>query len=169
MTGAAVLIEPNVPPRLKAHVQRHVDRLRPLMGLTDWQITIVDWPTIQMLKEMSGTEYHAWISPTSGARHALLWLSDDFYADTFAGQRETLVHELLHCHHFPEEELVMQALRQLLGVERHDVIRLWWTQDNEYAIDAIATAWAPMLPPFTYPKSLLPALRRMGWEDEETA
>lgn len=167
-TIRASAVKAQIPdPLLTARMQRYVDQLRPLMGLSDWKIEIVDALTSEMLEEMEEDpdEYSAWISPAHGARYAALWLSIDFYIHTDSEQRQVIVHELLHCHHYPEEDLVMDELGRWMAPGQHMVIKRWWTQANEYAVDAVAHAWAPRLPEVQWPRALRPALRLLGRPD----
>jgi hypothetical protein len=52
---------------------------------------------------------------------------------------------------------------------QHAIIKRWWTQVNEYAVDAIAHAWALTLPAVQWPRTLRPALRLLGRPDAAEA
>ena len=123
--------------RQQKKLQRYIDRLRPMLGLADWEVFVRPDPT---------EEGHlATIYPIWGCRAANLRFDSDFCEKDPAYQRETCVHELLHCVHAQTQHQVefvlpnhMEAGAELFGA--------MYEQANEYAIDGLAVAIAPLFP-----------------------
>jgi hypothetical protein len=99
------------------------------LGLRDWRVAVSDDPP-----EDPGAT--ASIECVEGRRLAILRLSDRFLAGRPADQRQTVTHELIHCHLAPLDQVVMAA-----GLSDP-----WVRVILEYAIDGLAAAVAPMLP-----------------------
>jgi len=107
------------------------------MGLGDWHITLD--------KMLPNGDALAQVHITYGQKRARIQLSRQFKRLPREGQRQTLVHELVHCH---LERVRLSSLNwtgplgkkatQMAVNEVHDHI--------EFAVDAIATAWAETLP-----------------------
>lgn len=102
-----------------------------LMGLSHWTMSVSHRPPEE--------GNIASVGMTRGRYYATIYLSDRFLDDDSPGeQRDTVVHELIHC--------------QLAAVDRlaQDNIpsRLLGTFDNlvEYAIDLMAKSWSQLLP-----------------------
>lgn len=105
-------------------------RLADSMGLRDW--------SVHVLSGRPGDDENASICCLWGRRVAEIKLSDDWFADDPPRQRQALVHELIHAHLASMHWLVQDALEPSL----HPAYEL----TLEYAIDAMAEAWAPFLP-----------------------
>ncbi len=107
------------------------------MGLGGWIIEETEAPATEgCLAE---------IEPTYGQRHAKLSLCKEWDTLDPVEQRDTIVHELLHVH--------LSHLTQLA----HDIVetvdegatkaaRASLSLAEEYAVDAMATAWSPYMP-----------------------
>jgi hypothetical protein len=66
--------------------------------------------------------------------------------------RQTVCHELLHCHFAAMWHQARQDLLDRLGQDTYDVFIASFERNMEYAIDAAATAWAEHLPLIEWPK-----------------
>jgi hypothetical protein len=117
------------------------------LGLRDWRVAVSDDPP-----EDPGAT--ASIECVEGRRLAILRLSDQFLAGRPAAQRQTMTHELIHCHLAPLDQVMMAA-----GLSDP-----WVRVILEYAIDGLAAAVAPMLPlpPSAGPPELDPAWHANG-------
>lgn len=112
------------------------------MGLTDWSFT---------LKDMEHEDALATITVSFGRQEACIELSPAFYAADPEEQRTTLIHELLHAHHAPVDELMENALPEALGKEALAVFAEAYRIMVERMIDPVSVAIANMgvipLPP----------------------
>jgi hypothetical protein len=61
-------------------------------------------------------------------------------------QRVCIVHELLHAHTERQRELLRTSLPDAMGRASYEVFMAAWTQLDELATDAVATAIAPKFP-----------------------
>ena len=161
-------------PETEDAAKAYIDTIADLMGLGDWDIVLHFKLPQAARAQMRGSsdDYDAWLEPVDGRRAAALWLPPNWYAASPADQRHTIVHELLHCHHAAEELLVRDELEHLLESFAVDVLHVpihrWWSQANEYAVDAISVAWAAMLPQPAWPKGT-PKLEHVPPESEYVA
>lgn len=121
-------------------LQGYVDEMRPLLGLAEWEVSVSDQPTVE--------EAHvATIYPVWGTRQANVRFSKTFFTHAPSFQRETVIHELLHCvfaqtQHQVEFILPQHASDEHVGALFHAM----WDQAHEYAIDGLAVAIAPRFP-----------------------
>lgn len=111
------------------------------LGLRDWEIRF-------RFDESPGDEDSlASIEPVYGRKYAILRLRDDFTDLPAAEQRQTLVHEFVHCHFsMLQHQLKSDDLMDHLGRGQHYA---WYEAAKmmlELGVDAIATEWAELLP-----------------------
>jgi hypothetical protein len=113
--------------------QRYARDLADRMGLKDWTI------------EFPGERWHANDNGGSasatlayGRRLIRIHLPDRFHCDSLEEQRDSIVHELVHCHFAMMDGMV----EDWLDGEKYKAYRRAW----EYGIDAMAAALAPHLP-----------------------
>jgi hypothetical protein len=66
--------------------------------------------------------------------------------------RESIVHELLHCHHDPCWRMVQSDLSEPLGKIAYYVFCDSYRRQMEFMVDGIAKAIAPRLPLIDWPK-----------------
>lgn len=117
--------------------ERYINKLANIMGLRDWEIHAVTEPI--------GEGNIAQCNLVFGQRVAAIALSENFFNQPPQEQRSTITHELIHCH-------VEQIMRHQKTFEELFPKDLWlafcWEQHEsmEYAVDAIAVAWAQSLP-----------------------
>lgn len=83
--------------------------------------------------------------PTRGRRFAALWFSDGWWDGSPEERRQTVVHELLHCH-FRPVDAVVEGIQTNLGDAAWGVFDAAYQDAQEYAIDAVAEALARGLP-----------------------
>jgi hypothetical protein len=100
------------------------------LWLRDWTIILKDEPPDD------GSA--ATINLTNGRKLAHLFLAYDFFDNSAEDQRETLIHELLHCH-FGEAGFVVEE-------ESSGEVHRAFIRALEYGIDAVAEAFAPLMP-----------------------
>jgi hypothetical protein len=81
-----------------------------------------------------------------GPAHAVrIYLSEDFDANTRAAQRETIVHELLHCHLNPlDSHLALQVKHWEAGSVM--AAKAGHRSHEEYVVDDLARIIAPSMP-----------------------
>ena len=106
------------------------------LELRDWRIHLADDPCDE--------PYVAEIKSVYGRKWATIYLSERWHELSPVQQRQTLVHELIHCHFRLVESLAEQAEM----VMPRATYRLWYTNHEhgvEYAVDALAEAIAPFL------------------------
>lgn len=129
---------PWTPARRKA-LTGYVTDLAGRLGLADWDVRIdFDAPAAD------GTA--ATITPWPNQRRATLQLGSGFADDPAEDQRQTLVHELVHCHLFALHELVRATCERVLDAQAADVADVAVTCAVEAATDALATALATAMP-----------------------
>lgn len=114
------------------------------MGLRDWRFSILHDPC-----ESSAL---AICTPTEGQRMAALEFAADFRELDPDVQRMTVVHELLHCHHAHTQDIARLHTTQFMGQHAYDAFHQTYRLVHEYAVDAVARAWAEDLPRIDWPK-----------------
>jgi hypothetical protein len=133
------------------------------MNLRDWEIVIHPTLTDKMRAQMHGGDYEAWIEPEHHRHFADLWFSRGFVQNrSIADKRHTVVHELLHLHHAREEHLLEEMLTDAHDWESAAMAKRWWTQANEYAVNAITDFIAPYLPLPNWPQAVSDELIAMN-------
>ena len=116
----------------------YVRLLASRMGLGDWKITMgkalpADGPDL------------ARIDISYGRKRAVLHLSLGVKEIARVDQRHTLVHELIHCYLEPVRLASLNWTSQL-GAKAAQMAVESVHYNVEFAVDAMATAWAPCLP-----------------------
>jgi hypothetical protein len=108
----------------------YVRLLADLLHLKDWSFTV-------MTEGPEGESAIAAINCAEGRKYAHVRLSDNFLCSDPESQRQTLIHELLHCHLAAADHVAGKMIK-----ENFDLFRL----HCEYGVDGIADAIAPLLP-----------------------
>ncbi len=116
----------------------YIRELADLCGLRDWTINILDDPP-------ANPGHAACVDVRYGRRWVNVSFHPDWAQERPESFRSTCVHELLHCHLKPMEWAV-NNVQDHLGVAVFSVFSHAYTDAEEMAIDAIATAWAESLP-----------------------
>jgi hypothetical protein len=131
-------------PARRRAVAEYIAKLQGILRLRDWEIAINFEPA------PASEEAYATIVPEPDQRRATLQFTDLFFSQTPSAQRQTLVHEMLHCYFFGVESLME---RMLNGISE-DVARACvpaMNSQTEMIVDAIADAFAPLCPEFELP------------------
>jgi hypothetical protein len=116
----------------RASFAPYLRTLADLMGLRDWRAEI------HAEEPPESPESRASVECLYGRKYCIVRLGDAFLDSAPADQRQTLVHELTHCHFDAAYSVAAEPLGEAVaGIYR----RLF-----EYGIDALAVAWAPHLP-----------------------
>jgi hypothetical protein len=111
-----------------------------VMGLKDWRIQI----NLEPPEDDGAT---AAIAPVYGRRYAELRFCEDFNERMPTEQRQTVAHELIHCH-LDELDTVLNTdtLTDIMGKPAFHLLHAHHHTALENATDALAEAIAPMLP-----------------------
>lgn len=125
-------------PALAAYFREVADRI----GLRDWTIEL------NYEEETPVSSAHASVECVYGRRLCVVHFGPSFWTQSREEQRNTVVHELVHCHLDPMDAVVRDMETQL-GSFVHSVLQDNHHRSVELAADAIATAvaWAFPLPP----------------------
>lgn len=116
----------------------YVGDLADRLHLADWHIAVnFDVPAAE--------DAYAEIVPHSNQRRAEIRVGSSFDSLDLAGVRQTLVHELLHCHLFAPHHLAEELLMASAG-KRSSLALIALNSAVEQATDAIAEAMAAMIP-----------------------
>ncbi len=116
------------------------------------ELELRDW-TINLLYRPSDRCNDAEIGCVYGQKTANLQVSENFRQLDRDRQRQTITHELLHCHwHLPSEMVVTKDLEAALGAQADQLFAEGFRRQLEYAIDATAAALAKHLPYIDWPK-----------------
>lgn len=113
--------------RFGSYLRDLADRL----GLRDWTVRVLDGAP-------DTPDAVATVDCPSGRKIAAVNLSDGFLDLSPAEQRQTLTHELVHCHFWPAYDLAHQYLSE-------DAFAAF-RQALEYGVDGLADVLAPHLP-----------------------
>jgi hypothetical protein len=116
-------------------VAKYLSRLAEAMGLGDWVLDVREEPADE------GTV--AEIDCTLGQKHARVYLCEEWTDLDPVTQRDTLVHELVHAHLSQLRHMADTLFDEVKGGK---VAKAAFHLVEEYATEAIAQAWAPLLP-----------------------
>lgn len=116
----------------------YVAALAPLLKLSDWSIEVSRMPC--------EADAVASIEPLYGQKRAILRLGPAFLSQSLEDQRQTVAHELIHCHLFAATELVRRTNDYALTEQGAEVAWVGFMSEVEYATDGLADAIAPFLP-----------------------
>lgn len=124
-------------------LQRYVDQVKPLLGLSDWQVSVGDDPP----------ESDGWLADCTTA-HSRKWASVRFSPETLdlptAIVTEIVIHELLHCTRAHTDDLVVFDLADSLDEQQMALLRPLWNRAMEYEVDQLARALTPLFPRFSW-------------------
>ena len=124
--------------RRRKLVDRFVAEAAARLRLADWEI-IIDYTT------HAGDDAVATIWHVPCQKRAVLLLNAPvFLSETAHNQRQTLVHELLHCHLFDVHETAALAAEAIPGAAHTATFKTLLTQRVEYATDALADAFVAL-------------------------
>lgn len=120
-----------------------------LFGLREWSIDVA--------REAPGdTEAQAECRVTIGRRHATIRFAPMFRACDLKTQRNTVAHELMHCHLAQIDHCVEWDLREAgaMSQQAHAIFFQTFSRLSEYTVDALAAVIAPMAPLIRWPRRL---------------
>lgn len=111
----------------------YVRTIADLIGLRDW--------TFELQPEFPADDARAaWCRPIYGRRLAHIAFRANTPEDTAAEVRNTVVHELLHCHLAPVQCQIERDLEPWLGKGTDQIFFDSFKRNLEYAVDALSTA-----------------------------
>lgn len=116
---------------------RYISALADAVGLRDWSISLQDDPCADDVNGTCQCVYGRRVASIALSRN---WMNADEY-----DLRETIVHELLHCHTDPIT-YPLAGIEDHLGSSLHTHLVSSQALALELAVDAIASAFAPRLP-----------------------
>ena len=138
MTKANVVAMP-----MDAWVVRYVNKLKNMMGLSNW--------TILMQTKPSSPDALGETEVVHGQHLAKMYLHKDFRKDTAEDFRATVVHELLHCHMAHLSEVVSEILQAEESDQKGQAILKATVNVLDYEIERIIDAiseslgkWMPL-------------------------
>lgn len=116
----------------------YIDLLAFAMGLKDWQFHLA-------AEKPDNPEHAASVDVRYGRKYAVIYLSDGWEQWQPSSVRQTLVHELLHCH-INHVRHPIDNIQSSIGTPLYNATWNAVTDYIEYAVDGIAEAWAQRLP-----------------------
>lgn len=109
------------------------------------RLRLADWTVIFDFDDSAGEDKFATMTPFEGQKRAIMAFGPGFLTSDANNQRQTLVHELLHCHlfemHFAHEHVLSQIPND--GVQK--LARDVFDDRIEYVVDGIADAFVPLV------------------------
>lgn len=133
---------------MDAWVIRYVNKLKNMMGLSNW--------TIIMQTKPSSADALGETEVIHGQHLAKMYLHKDFRKDTPEDIRATIVHELLHCHMAVIEEAVHEVLKpdpdDAKAKAIHKMVISLIEYENERIIDSLAESMGKWMPVPDMPK-----------------
>ena len=114
------------------------------MRLSDWSIIV----------ELSDKDKNVFATMESqpDQRRAILTITSNFLQLDEEDQKQTLVHEMIHCHLFALHYQAEEAFKIYSTSKAQEVFALMLESEIEKATDALADIIAPLLPGFILPK-----------------
>jgi hypothetical protein len=133
---------------MDAWVIRYVNKLKNMMGLSNW--------TIMMQTKPSSADALGETEVIHGQHLAKMYLHKDFRKDSPEDIRATIVHELLHCHMAVIEEAVHEVLKpdpdDAKAKAIHKMVISLIEYENERIIDSLAESMGKWMPVPDMPK-----------------
>lgn len=115
----------------KKKINKFVNSLQKTLRLQDWSIEVV-------FKEPKVESAYATMDTFGESRHAELRVSKNFFNLPKKLQKQTLVHELMHCHLFFIEGSVLNILKDVLPNSKAVMVHSVLTTEIERTTDALA-------------------------------
>lgn len=109
------------------------------------RVGLRDWTIVLCTGHPASDEAAAAVKPYYGRRYAEFRFRDDIYTRPVHEVRNTVAHELVHCH-VERMADVVDALEDPLGWIVHGVVREQFTVALEHTTDALAAVVADLLP-----------------------
>jgi predicted metallopeptidase len=121
--------------KTKKRIKVFVKDLQKALRLKDWTITV-------NFKEKAGSDAYAVIDPLAESRHAEVRVSKKFLDLSEEIQRQTLIHELMHCHLFFIDGAMAHVFEKTLSKKQRKIVDRVLTTEIERATDSLADAFA---------------------------
>lgn len=145
-------------PAEEKELQRYVRSVADELGLQHWHLEVEvtdEHPPADTL--ISDAEEDDWpaaatCDPIPGMHRATLRFSTGFREESPEDQRETVVHELIHCHLADLYEFGRKGMSDLVHQSVYDMFMYGFSLAWEHAVDGMARAWSPKLPLMEWPK-----------------
>lgn len=133
-------------PRREA-VESYLRVAQEKLFLRDWTIT-VDWS-----RSCKSDDAIATCTPMADSRHATVRLSRKFLTETPKMQTQILIHELVHCHLFALQDVAERTVEAAMPKGAYVVFNVALTVHVEMTVDALADAFAGLMPELVLPSS----------------
>jgi hypothetical protein len=138
--------------RDRKELGRYVRAVADEMGLRDWTLNLeVDSPDTPD-GAPDGMRWGASCEPVPGRKAATITFDPCHREAQPEDLRETVVHELTHCHFFGVWDTIRRDLLRSLGQDSYDLFTAGVERHMEYGIDAIAEVIAKQMPLIEWPK-----------------
>lgn len=108
------------------------------IGLRDW--------TLHLLDETADEDCNAQTRLIFGRKLASIRVATEFRELEPERIRQTIVHELVHCHFAAATNQVEHDLSEHLGSQASNLFFAGFLRNLEYGVDAVAGALAPHMP-----------------------
>jgi hypothetical protein len=119
-------------------MEAYVELLKVILRLSDW--------TIELSRVQAAADEAANIEAVYGQKRAVMCLGPTFLNLSIEDQRQTVVHELIHCHLQAATDVVRRTNDYALSEEGAEIAWIGFMGEVEYATDGLADAVAPFLP-----------------------
>lgn len=123
---------------------RYIRFVADAMELRDW--------TFVLSHDPAPDDCHAHITNTYGRKLAVIQVASDFRSAPPEQQRQTICHELVHCHLESSTNMVLNDLSEHLGKQADWLFWESFKRQIEYGVDALASALAKHMPLIVWPK-----------------
>jgi hypothetical protein len=124
----------------------YIRHMADMMALRDWEFRISDDPPDpNQDDDLPSSSKAAQVEVTYGRRVARLFFANDWSTWEPGELRQTVAHELIHCHQEPMR-WSLNNVKHVVSPPMMAVLYAAFTDGLELATDAIATAWADSLP-----------------------
>jgi hypothetical protein len=138
--------------RDRKELGRYVRAIADEMSLRDWTFD-VELGDADEGKDArpDGSRWGASCAPVPGRKFATITLAPGQREEDPAELRQTVVHELTHCHFFGLWDTVRNDTLLPLGQQTYDMFIANIERHMEYGVDAMADALAPHMPLIEWP------------------
>lgn len=138
--------------RDRKELGRYVRAIADEMGLRDWTFELKTGDASEGQAERpDGSRWGASCAPVPGRKFATITLAP-WQRDEDPGElRQTVVHELTHCHFFGLWDTLRNDTVGPLGQATYDMFIANVERHMEYGVDAMADALAPHMPLIEWP------------------
>lgn len=123
---------------------RYIRQVADLMELHDWHL--------HLMREPCDEDCNAQTRLIYGRKVAEIRVVEGIRLMEPERIRQTITHELVHCHFAAISNQVAIDLPEHLGKQAAEIFYEAWLRNFEYGVDAIAAALAPSLPLIEWPE-----------------